>query len=190
MTTPALTGLVLAGGGSHRMGVDKAVVEVGGVRLVDRVAGLLAPICERVLIGSGDGERLPGEGWRQVADEVDDGGPLAGIAAGLRAATTPLVAVVAVDMPFADPRVLTALAERHTDRAVVVSEVDGRLQPLHAVWSVDALPGLRELLAAGERSVVRAVEQLGATIVPERDLPGDGRFATNVNRPEDLDRIR
>jgi molybdenum cofactor guanylyltransferase len=184
------TAFVLAGGGSRRMGADKALLEIGGVRLLDRTVATLTPITVEVIVASGDGTRLPGAGWRQVADEVAGGGPLAGIAAGLAAASTELVAVVAVDMPHADAQVLTALARRWAGEAAVVPRVAGRLQPLHAIWAGAALPEVRELLTTGERSVVRAAERLDAASVAAAALPGDPRFATNVNTPEDLLRLR
>lgn len=76
---PALTGVVLAGGRSTRFGRDKAAFEFEGARLVDRVGGVLATVCEEVIVASGDGRRLDGLAWRQVEDAVADAGPIAGI---------------------------------------------------------------------------------------------------------------
>jgi molybdenum cofactor guanylyltransferase len=178
-----VTGLVLAGGKSVRMGTDKATLRWDGERLVDRAVGVLQVCCAQVLVASGDGVRLTGLPVPQVADAVHDAGPLGGLVAGLEAAAHDLVAVVAVDMPGADAGVLRRLAERWDGQAAVVPRTGRRLQPLHAVWAKTAAPDLRALLDHGERSVTAAAERLGALVV---DADGWGPFARNVNRPEDL----
>jgi molybdenum cofactor guanylyltransferase len=184
-----LSGLVLAGGASRRMGRDKAFVEVAGVRLLDRVLAVLDGLCDEVLVASGSGRRLE-VGRGEVADVLPGGGPLAGIVAGLEAATHPLVAVVAVDLPYASAAVLRVLADCWTGEPAVVPVVGGRLQPLHAVWFRDAAPALRGRLAGGQRGVIAAATALGArTAGPEvwgRADPS-GEFARNVNEPHDLE---
>lgn len=184
---PPMTGIVLAGGRSRRMGRDKALLEWDGEPLVERVARLLAECCVEVLVASGDGDRLgrPDE----IGDALPDSGPLGGVVAGLERAAHSLVAVVAVDMPHASPEVLRVLARALRDAPAVVPVVDGRTQPLHAIYRKEAAPRLRKLLESGERSVVRAVELLGGREAgPEvwGATDPEGRFARNVNRPEDL----
>lgn len=187
MTVTSVTGLVLAGGRSRRMGCDKALLDVAGDALILRVGRVLEEICDRVLVASGEADRYE-LAWEQVPDSPGTG-PLAGILAGLEAADTPLVAVVAVDMPHANARVLELLADRWMGEAAVVPLVDERIQPLHGVYSTDAAPAFRRLLEAGKRSVVPALSELGARVVGEEiwgEVDPDGRFAHNVNRPEDL----
>lgn len=184
-----MTGLVLAGGRSRRMGRDKALLEVAGDALIVRVGRVLEEICVRVLIASGQADRYD-VGWEQVPDAPPGTGPLAGILAGLEAADSPLVAVVAVDMPHADARVLRMLADSWMGEAAVVPLVDERIQPLHGVYATDAAPAFRRLVEAGKRSVVPALSELGARVVGEEvwgEVDPGGRFAHNVNRPEDLD---
>lgn len=189
---PPLTGLVLAGGASRRMGRDKARLVVEGELLAVRVVRRLRAGCDRVLIASGDGDRLPGIADGQVADAVPDAGPLAGILAGLEAARTPLVAVVAVDMPFADVAVLEVLASHWDGEVGVVPRVDGRVQPLHAVYATAAAADLRRCLGEGRRGVVDVVTALGARVVDQdawAAVDPTSRFAVNVNEPGDLDRL-
>lgn len=190
---PSLTGLVLAGGSSLRMGVDKAWLVVDGRPLVQHAVDVLGETCNEVLIASGDGRRLAVAEARQVADAVPGSGPLAGILAGLQASRTPLVAVLAVDMPFASAAVLALLAELAATGAhpVVAPVVDGQLQPLHAVWAVGSAPVLQRRLRQGQRSVTDAATALGVHRVPEqvwRPADPTGRFAQNLNRPGDVPR--
>jgi molybdenum cofactor guanylyltransferase len=188
--TPAMIGLILAGGRGTRMGgLDKASLEFEGEPLARRVASRLADACEVVLVASGDGRRLGWLGLPQVEDPIPDAGPLAGLVAGLEAATTPLVAAVAVDMPFASSAVLRALAAAWSGEDAVVPVADGRPQPLHAVYATSAAAGLRAALERGERSVLLALDGLAvASVGPETWEHADptGRFARNLNRPGDL----
>lgn len=190
---PALTGLVLAGGRGRRLGRDKALVEVAGEPLVVRAAHRLEQCCQEVFVASGDGRRLGELPWEQVADAVSEGGPLAGILAGLERATTPLVAVIAVDLPHLNPAVLQRLAGEWRGEAAVVPLVSGRIHPLHGVYATDEAPRLRRLLLAGRRAVIAALSELGARVVGEEgwaDLDPSGSFVTNINRPTDLDGLR
>lgn len=177
MTTPGLTGLVLAGGQSRRMGVDKATLLIDGRRLVDRAVFTLAEVCDEVLVASGT-RTVEGLAVEQVHD--DGSGPLAGIVAGLRRCTTALLAVLAVDMPAASAEAFRTLAAQWDGEAAVAPTVGGVVQPLHAVYAKAASGEFAALLAAGERSPTRALERLGALIVDA----GAAGFALNLNWPE------
>lgn len=186
-----LSGLVLAGGRSRRMGADKALLVVDGERLVDRAARVLAGVCDEVMVAAGPLRPLDVPETRPVADAQEGGGPLSGLVGGLRAARNDLVAVLAVDHLDADPAVLRALAAVWQGEAAVVPEVDGRLQPLHAVWARHAAGPLQERLAGGDRSLLGAVAALDVRVAG-RDvwaaLDPSGRFAGNANAPADLPR--
>ncbi|HEU5001513.1 MAG TPA: molybdenum cofactor guanylyltransferase [Actinomycetota bacterium] len=185
-----LSGLVLAGGRSRRMGRDKALIGYEGETLVERAARRLAEVCDEVIIASGDGLRLPVPGCRQVADAVAGAGPLSGLVAGLEAAGHPLVAVAGVDMPHLSPALFRLLFVRHAGEPAVVPEVGGQLEPLHALYARSAAPALRCRLEAGERPLRAAVEGLGPLVVgPEvwGAVDPEGRFAENLNQPGDLD---
>jgi molybdenum cofactor guanylyltransferase len=165
------------------MGTDKATLRIGGERLVDRCVRVLGACCAEVLVASGDGARLGGLDVPQIADAMPGAGPLGGLLAGLEAAAHDLVAVIAVDMPHADPGVLRRLAAQWNGQAAVIPWAQGRVQPLHAVWSRATACDLRAVLGRGERSVIATAERLDALVI---NADGWGPFATNLNRPEDL----
>ena len=196
-----MSGLVLAGGASRRMGRDKAQILFDSEPLVIRAVRTLARVCTDVVVASGDGHRLDHLGVTQVADTLLGAGPLAGIAAGLESARHDLVAVIAVDMPAASPAVLALLAGLWRGEAAVVPVVAGRWEPLHAVWARSAAPGIVACLQAGERRVMGALTTLGARLVGEAEWeaaeaseaaepngpgPRTGSFAANLNAPMDL----
>jgi molybdopterin-guanine dinucleotide biosynthesis protein A len=143
--------LLLTGGSSRRLGVDKALITIDGMRLVDRVAQVLRDAVEPLIeVGPGY-TTLPA-----VREDPPGDGPLAALAAGAAALEehrppSPTV-VLAVDLPFVDARVVRWLAA-HPASESVVPIVDGMPQPLCARYNVEALMRARALVAEGERSM-------------------------------------
>src|SRR5437763_12282195 len=183
------TGVLLAGGRSTRLGRDKASLLFEGEPLAVRVLGRLQDACEEVVVASGDGTGLAWLGVAQVPDGVPGAGPLAGIVAGLEWASFETVAVVAVDMPYASAELLRLLAGLRTDEDAVIPLTERGLEPLHAVYAKTAAPSLRRALEDGERAVHRALRSVRVREVePDVWRPADptGRFAVNLNRPEDI----
>lgn len=127
--------MVLTGGGSRRLGQDKATAVVAGKRMVDRVLEQIPPEVPVVVVGPAPHVR------RDVVVTREDppgGGPAAAIGAGLHSVTTPMVALIAADMPFAVPVVLDLL-DRLGDADGIVPVAGGHQQPLCAVYRVQAL---------------------------------------------------
>lgn len=151
-----VTALVLCGGASRRMGRDKAAIEVRGRTLVARTADMLAGLASRVLLATGLTQRYPELGLDCVLDADADVGPLAGLAAGLAAATTDWVAVAPCDLPSADARVWELLLERAVaeDLDVVRFRSQRGLEPAVAVLHRRSLGALLRALAAGERKLL------------------------------------
>jgi molybdopterin-guanine dinucleotide biosynthesis protein A len=168
------------------MGADKALIDVHGHPLIVHVATRLATVCASVLVAPG-ARPLPDLPWTQVDDRVPGEGPLAGILGGLVAAPTELVAVVGVDMPGFRPDVLATLGQRWDGEPAVVPVVVGRLQPLHAVYAVGALPRLAALFDAGERSPTRALERVGAAF---HEISEPAPWVSSLNTADDLARFR
>ena len=172
------------------MGSDKTAPDflIGGEPLAGRVTRALGEACDEVIVASGDGRRMAWLGLPQVPDALPESGPLGGLVAGLDAATHPHVAVAAADMPFASPgifRLLVSLIGGH-DAAVPVSA--NGVEPLHAVYARSALASFEAALREGRLAVRVALEGLAVRVVTEaewRPVDPDGRFAENVNRPED-----
>lgn len=187
-----LAAVVLCGGRSRRIGRDKALIPMDGRPLVAHVADRVAAVADPVLLAPGRAGRLGDLGYPQIEDAAPGAGPLGGIVAGLRASPHPLMAVVAGDMPFASPAVLRLLAGlRRREDAVVPVTARGP-EPLHAVYARDALPALEDALGAGRLALRDALGRLEVRTVAEdvwRPADPEGRFATNVNRPEDVERL-
>jgi molybdenum cofactor guanylyltransferase len=186
-----LAGVVLCGGGSTRMGRDKALLDIAGRPLVLRVAQRIGRACHPVLLAPGRPGRLGelGHGLVEVADAVPDAGPLGGLVAALEASPHRLMAAVAVDLPFASPAVLAMLASSCGDADAAVPRTDRGLQPLHAVYARTAVPALRRALSERRVALHAALADLRVIEVPPsrwRERDPEGRFAVNLNGPEDL----
>ncbi len=171
------------------MGRDKALVEVEGRPLVLRVAERVLEAADPVFLAPGEPGRLGDLGYPEVADTAPGAGPLAGMAAALRASPHALVAVVAVDLPFASPRLLRMLAGAIGDADALVPVADRGVQPLHAVYRTRCLPAVEESVARGRLAVRALLDRLDVRLVQEdewRRADPEGRFALNLNRAEDL----
>ncbi len=191
-----VTGFVLTGGKSLRMGIDKALLRLAtGETLLDRAVATLQPVVDNVLlVGPATAySRL----WRGeiVEDIYPDRGPLAGIHAALRRSTTELNFVLAVDLPHVTRALIEYLVNQATasDALVTVARIDGKLQPLCAIYRRGFAAVAEEVLASGENAVHRAIERASVRMLTDEELReagfGAGLFA-NVNTPEEFEKLR
>jgi molybdopterin-guanine dinucleotide biosynthesis protein A len=188
---PDLAAVVLAGGRSRRMGVDKAAIPFCGRRMIDVVVGRLNMLSDRVVVVARQGGALDAPGATVLEDERPFEGPLPALLAGMRAGGAERSIAVACDMPFLEPKLLMELANRLDDDvdAVVPVTADGP-QPLHAAYGSCAIEPLLTQLAAGERSLVGALDRLRVRWIEEEDwrsFDRDGRSFMNINTPADLE---
>jgi len=182
------TGLVLAGGRSTRFGDgDKATARVDGAPMVRRVAERVAGVTDELVVNCREAQRgritgaLDGLDYRLAVDPVPDEGPVAGMRTGLRVARGDAVAVVACDMPLADPGLFERLFERASTAAV--PRADEHLQPLHAVYDRHAARfACDRTLANDSRRLADALARLDPAVV---NVGTDTPF-TNVNTRDDL----
>lgn len=185
MLTPAeVTGLILAGGRSRRFGRDKALAEVEGVPMIVRAHAALDPLCQTVLVATGERPRAYPVAARVVTDAVPDAGPLAGLSAGLAAAEAPWLLALACDLPFVTAAALRPLLDAAADGvdAAVAVDAAGRRHPTCALYRVASVRGVADEQLAQRALALRAL--LDRLRVREVAL---GAVALrNVNAPTDL----
>ena len=185
-----VTGLILAGGASSRMGRNKALIEMDGQPLVARVAAALQPLTTERLIIANDPAPYRFLGLPIIPDIEPGYGPLMGLYSGLKAASGELALLVAVDMPFLSPDFLRYLLTLAPGYDVVIPEAEGRLHPLCAVYRrASCLPPIQEAIARGQRRLIAFHPQVRVRRVPEEELrqvSPDLRALINVNTPEEL----
>ncbi len=184
-----VTGVVLCGGRSERMGRDKALVVFEGEELFARAARLLGEMSDPVYLASGSREL---SGWPMLRDDPPGVGPLGGIIAGLDASPNPQVAVVAADMPYVNPGLLSLLARVCTDEQAVVPCSERGPEPLHAVYARGAAEVLRKSIERGVVAVHKALDDLDTRYVDVDEWSAEGfdpRWSVNVNRQADLETL-
>jgi molybdenum cofactor guanylyltransferase len=183
-----VTGFVLAGGESSRMGQDKAFMLLAG-------RTLLAHALERAQAATGNawivGSREKFAAFGPVVEDVYPGrGPLAGIQAALAAARTDLNLITAVDMPFLQLDFLNDLIARAraSQAMVVVPRAGGRFQPLCAVYRKDFAEVAQQSLCAGKNKIDSLFAEVQTLTVEQADLERNGfteEMFRNLNTEHD-----
>ena len=193
MTARRVTGLVLAGGRSSRFGRDKLAVRIDGRTLLDSAIDGVTPAATEILVvAAPDGAPELPDDARLVHDPIAFEGPLAGVAAGLRAAREPIVLVVGGDMPTLVGAVIDSMLAALDAPGVeaVVLEHEGRARPLPIAMRRDpALAAANVLLADGERRLRALIETLETSVIPEatwRGLDPYGMTVRDIDTPADL----
>ncbi|HEU4782725.1 MAG TPA: molybdenum cofactor guanylyltransferase [Ktedonobacterales bacterium] len=187
-------GVILAGGRSSRMGENKAEMVFGGEPLLARVARRLSLAVDELLVIGPQSLAPLAPRARVVEDALPALGPLGGLYTALTvgtASTSAHIFLVACDMPFISlglVRAMLAFAGTRGDADVVALEANGRVQPLHAVYSRACLPAVERALEARDHSLHALLAQLAVVAIDaeivRREDP-EGLSAFNVNTPED-----
>ena len=189
----ALTGFVLAGGESTRMGSDKAFLQVGGEILLARALRLADAVCAEVrIVGS-----LAGlSGYAAVVGDIyRKRGPLGGIHAALTSSATDLNLVLAVDLPFVEVRFLEHLVARARacDAVVTVPRAAGGWQPLCAVYRKAFTQTAEAALMQGKNRIDALFVSVKTEVIDEDELTRAGfspSIFRNLNTPEDWEWAR
>jgi molybdopterin-guanine dinucleotide biosynthesis protein A len=189
-----LTGVIQAGGKSTRMGgKPKALLEVGGQRIIERVLDVVRGATDDVLLVTNTPELYAWLGLPMVPDRFLDGGSLGGVYTGLRAARGDAVFTVACDMPFLDPAVARLVVDRAAEADVVIPKVGGQYETLHACYARACLGPMERRLVQGQLRISGFFPEVRVLEIPEAAvarLADPTRVFMNVNTPAELDEAR
>ncbi|MHC4434017.1 MAG: molybdenum cofactor guanylyltransferase [Planctomycetota bacterium] len=171
------TVIILAGGGSSRMGRDKSMLPVAGKPMIKHIYEQLQPHFAQTLVSSNNATLHDFLGATVVADDVAGRGPMMGIVSALRASANDVNFVVACDMPEIDTVLMRAMLRQASDYDAVVPKVGADLyEPLFAVYRKSALPVMEALLESGNNKIIDSYSRCRVLYV---DL--DGRQFRNIN---------
>jgi molybdopterin-guanine dinucleotide biosynthesis protein A len=189
---PDVTLAVVAGGQGRRLsGVPKGLLKIGEGTVLERLLGL-APLFAEVVLVANAPEPYARFGLRTVSDAVPGKGAPGGVHAALGAARTAWVLAVACDMPFVQPEAVRVLLEaRAPEVDAVCFTVQGRVEPLLAVYRASLAGPWGEGLEEGDPSLRELLSRSRARLLPEealRAVDAELRSLVNVNTPEDLRR--
>lgn len=170
-------------------GRDKAFATVGGEAIAVRTIRLFQSLFPQVIVVTQRSERFVDLGVEVVADRYPDCGPLGGIHAGLLASRYPSIFVVGCDMPGLQAEPIRLLLARIGSADAIIPRWEHDIEPLHAVYTVRALPVIEAALRRAEQSIRDILPHLQVDYVPDatlRAVRGGPESMTNVNTPEEL----
>lgn len=192
---PNISAVVLAGGKSRRMGKDKRTLEWGGTTFLDKVCFTLGELFDEILLVTAIEDypcgHLP---VRLVTDAIPHKGSLGGMFTGIKEASYSFVFVVACDMPFLNPVVISRLCAL-PENDVVMPKLSTGFQPLHARYSKRCSLIMEKMIHEGNLRIQSLIQDpsLFVQIVEEplfADIDPHGYSFLNINTPADYELAR
>ena len=187
-----ITGVILVGGKSRRMGRDKAFLQIAGRTLFERVLAVFRECFDRIVLVGDRAERFAGYGL-PVLPDIYPGSALGGLYTGLYHSATEHVFVSSCDLPFPNQAVVRHLCSLKSDFDAVVPTLAHGFEPLFALYAKSCLGPMRALLESGNFCAYAYFPQVRVRYVTDEELARldrDGKSFVNVNTPEDFERIR
>ena len=188
-----MTGIILAGGKSQRMGKNKAFIDSGGVPLFERVYRIFREIFSEIIIVAND--IIPFERYEAILqrDIILDKGALGGLYTGLFHSSNYHAFCSGCDMPLLNPRVIKYMREERDEYDVIVPKTHDGLHPLHAIYSKKCLNPMRQLLDRDDLKIVNFFPQVSVRYIEEmeiREFDPHMRSVINVNTEEEMEAVR
>jgi FdhD protein len=185
---PGITGVILAGGKSRRMGSDKSLLPIEGARFIDHVYQRMSSLFNEVIIVTNSPDLYSELPCRAVPDIYYAQGALAGIHSGLAHAKTEKIFVVGCDMPFISAPVVQQICSHAGDGDLVIPHSSNGQEPLHALYSKSCLPAMEEVLDSGRKQIRLFFDQVKVVQLPVAEIrnidPQEQSFQ-NINTPQD-----
>lgn len=183
----ALTGIILAGGKSLRMGQDKGLILLNDRPLITYAIEALKPLVSELLIVANS----PGYehfGYRVIPDLIPDSGPLGGILTGLTHSNSEWNVVLSCDTPFVSTKLFEHMLSNTNGHQAVLARHEGELEPLAGLYHKSCLKPIEELISSRQLKMRRAVKQLNLkeVMVDVHNSFYEDRLFQNINTKETL----
>jgi len=188
-----IVGVILAGGSSKRYGRNKAFLEIGGIRLIDRIIEDMKSIFRRVILVTNEKKGYEYLGIPMVEDHITGLGPIGGIYTGLMSISAQAGFFVACDMPFINKQLIRYMVDIQDNHAAVVPSVANEIEPLHAVYAQSCLGPIRNLIDSKRYQVRLFYDQVPVRYVKEDEIRRFGspsRAFLNINTPDEFAKIQ
>jgi len=182
-----ITGIILAGGKSSRMGADKGFLKLNGKTFIEYSITAMKPLVSHIIIVSNNAD-YDQFNLKRVEDLIKDSGPLAGLYSGLKASKTEYNLVLSSDIPLIRTEILKKIineCENNFEVFQIMSK--NKSMPLIALYRKSCENVFHNLLQNNERRLQVAVNQCkvkNIVLNPSLEL-----FVTNINTPEDLEKM-
>jgi molybdenum cofactor guanylyltransferase len=184
-----ITGIILSGGKSTRMGKNKALIEIEGIPIIERIHTVFMQFFREILIITDQMELFQKLQAKMHNDLFPNQGALGGLYTGLFFASFPYSFCVACDMPFLKGSLIDYLIRCINGYEAVVPRTGDGLQPLHAIYSKACMGPIKELMDEKRTKIIDFYPRANVRIVEEKEfhsLDPQNESFINVNTPEDL----
>jgi molybdopterin-guanine dinucleotide biosynthesis protein A len=180
-----ITGIILAGGKSSRMGTEKGLIIYKNKPFVEHIIEAMSPLVDNIIIISNN-KTYESFGFKCYEDLIKNTGPLAGIYTGLRYSKTNNNLIVSCDIPLIKTVVLQKLIDQKNDASEVIQiQSQGKNMPLIALYKKSCEVIFMEELHQNQKKVQKALKKCNVkTVIIDGSLE---QVTANINTPEDLE---
>jgi len=189
----SITGVILAGGSSERLGQKKAFLEIGGIRLIDMVTEEMKDIFQRVILVTNERKDYEYLGIPIVEDLIKGLGPIGGIYTGLMSISDQAGFFVPCDMPFINRQLVRYMVSIKNNYAAVVPMVANEIEPLHAIYARSCLGPIRDLIDSKRYQIRLFYDHIPVRYVKEDEIRRFGspsRTFLNINTTDELTEVQ
>lgn len=184
-----MTGIILTGGKSSRMGRNKAFLKINGDVIIERIVRLFKELFDEVILVTNSPDEYRRLNTRIVADIYPKSGSLIGIYSGLYHASSQYAFAAACDMPFLKKGFIEYLIKQKDGYDIVIPFSPDGQQPLHAIYSKTCLKPMEDQIKKDMLKIVDILPRLSVRYVKEDEIiPFDPEFKSffNVNTPSEF----
>ena len=186
-----ITGIILAGGKSRRMGKDKGLCTFNGKALVEYAIGTLKPLCGHLLISANyHPEKYNAYGIPVVADEIREIGPMGGIYTGLKHSETQHNLILSCDTPFVGTLLFKhLLSQVENEQVVAPAHHKFLIEPLSAYYATNIISTVQDAINKKDYKLINLFRQVRFKSVPVDTMISfyNENYFLNINRPSDLE---
>lgn len=181
-----VTGIILSGGQSTRMGTDKALLLLKGKTLLENAIEICNPVCNEILISSNNSEHEK-FGYKIVPDEFTNCGPLSGIYSALKKSQTEWNFIISVDAAFVKPDFIHTLLNNANNFDAVVPYHNFGKEPLISMYNKSGLRVMLEHLQSKNLKIHNLLNALNTKYINSQSwVEKFPEIFRNLNRPDDL----
>lgn len=188
-----VTGIILAGGKSTRIGTNKAFLKIGGYTIVEEIYSKLKDVLSRVIIIANEIERFNFLGAQIAPDIIPFKGPLGGIYTGLIESSSFHNFITACDMPFLHQGMVEYMLDESNACDVIVPEYKRRLEPLCAVYSKNCIEPIENQLRQNNLKVTDFFQFVKTKVISEQEIiryDPKGMCFININTAKEYERFK
>ena len=187
-----VSGVILAGGESTRYGRNKALVDINGIPLIERVSRVMQSLFQQVILITNTPDEYSFLKLPMYEDLIKGLGPLGGLFTGLTRMPNDVGFFVGCDMPSLNKELIRHIVEIRDDSDVVVPRISGMMEPLHALYGKGCLPAIRKLIDSRKYQIIRVFSEVSVKYVDEdliRRFDPEIRCFYNINEPQQINDI-